>query len=110
MMDQQQIINLCEALADNFGETKAKFVCGELIRNARVYSCSDEDGNSVSIMIDPNTLATEVRIYGEGFTGAQEGNPAVCINNDGELIRWHGEMNKAVSLIEQEIEKMGLYL
>lgn len=62
------------------GKTKvASFVNGTLCRNATVY----EDA-IVKVAIDPLSKEMEIR-------RVENGNPVICIDEDGEVYRTHGE-------------------
>lgn len=107
-MEKNEIIEACVSLADNFGSDRKAFVSGYL-SDARTAEFEDGNGNWFEVLIDKNSQAVEIAIYGSDFTsGGDGGNPAVNVTREGELIRWHGEMYNALPFIKQTLSNMGL--
>jgi hypothetical protein len=98
----EEIVEMGEVVVDELGWHSKNhcFLNGGMHSEAITAALTDSWGNTISILQDVNGPAMEVRIFGEKFTTAKEGNPVICVNENREMFRFHGEMYNAIKLLE----------
>lgn len=93
-ISEKEILRLCRAVGHLLGCESWTPRVGRTIEYADTL---------IKITMGRDNLCMEVTIF-PPFTTAREGNPAIMVDEQGEVYRWHGEMFNATDYLKTRLQ------